>query len=651
MDGFELLPFISVAKQWQSKKILLYFLAVRDATRIGNPRCRADSFALVKEFELYAFWRYMRFGVSLSPKEIVMDQSWFEMRDVRNRKLDNGVWIPLRAVNTIDHQGRYGYIGYREEFFGAGSVAVPIQSRNEVNELNWSSIGPHHPHHCDIQEGRYIPSDIYEFGQENISGIHLVLEQHYNSQDVPEWHLHQDFIIVLNLKRENDTWVAPDEGYVEVARLHRTTNGTVFLLEVRADHLKDYLSARSMALYISCYRNRDEIVDDASHIVWTVNPLVEDQNGDRWEGRVTELHEGGDLYGTSMAVMHVSRTDVDFEEEVPNLEFPKDKDVRLQSWVKKHEGRKLYRVQGELWRNEWIEPGDLSVRIRRDTSPPTVFFITDSKGTHESKATLVGATKWLWFRPGVIMSLAHRRGGTLRWYSKDTGAVSCSLDCGVHFGINSIGLVTGFAKDIASLPDWQQKIWAGYNIGPEARVSDELLAAQMRAMPPNTKAPEELLPVVITRLNNITLDRYNFRLFREHADFEKVLTLSHRFRALDQMTLLGLAKDLARLTADSIDAAAIQKVVKPPAGQKWGSLKFLESLVATRTDVKDARSAVGPLFGIYELRHADAHLAGQFDEILKLVSIDRSLSFVFQRYQLLETCVSSLTRIADILEG
>ena len=141
------------------------------------------------------------------------------------------------------------------------------------------------------------------------------------------------------------------------------------------------------------------------------------------------------------------------------------------------------------------------------------------------------------------------------------------------------------------------------------------------------------------------------RLFREHADFEKVLTLSHRFRALDQMTLLGLAKDLARLTADSIDAAAIQKVVKPPAGQKWGSLKFLESLVATRTDVKDARSAVGPLFGIYELRHADAHLAGQFDEILKLVSIDRSLSFVFQGYQLLEACVSSLTRIADILEG
>jgi hypothetical protein len=63
----------------------------------------------------------------------------------------------------------------------------------------------------------------------------------------------------------------------------------------------------------------------------------------------------------------------------------------------------------------------------------------------------------------------------------------------VHFGINSRGLVNVYAKDIALLPDWQQKIWAGYNIGPDGKVSEELLASQAEAQPADTQAPEVFL--------------------------------------------------------------------------------------------------------------------------------------------------------------
>ena len=75
---------------------------------------------------------------------------------------------------------------------------------------------------------------------------------------------------------------------------------------------------------------------------------------------------------------------------------------------------------------------------------------------------------------------------------------------------------------------------------------------------------------------------FRFRIFREHADFKALLAGAHRFRATDQAGLFALAKDLARLTADSIDATAIQKIVPPPRWEKWGSLKSLEKLLAGR---------------------------------------------------------------------
>ena len=53
-----------------------------------------------------------------------MDQTWFEMENIRRRKLDKAVWIPLRAYQE-DKVGEYEYPGYTCEVSAAGSVAVP----------------------------------------------------------------------------------------------------------------------------------------------------------------------------------------------------------------------------------------------------------------------------------------------------------------------------------------------------------------------------------------------------------------------------------------------------------------------------------------------------------------------------------------------
>jgi hypothetical protein len=220
----------------------------------------------------------------------------------------------------------------------------------------------------------------------------------------------------------------------------------------------------------------------------------------------------------------------------------------------------------------------------------------------------------------------------------------------VHFGVNSLGLINIYAKDIALLPEWQQKIWAGYNVSPEGKVSEELLASQMKAVPANTQAPEAFLKNGLNLLNELSQKKLGILLFKDHDYTPQLLHTLHRFRAIDKAGLYALAKDVARLTADSIDAAAIQTIVSPPKGTKWGSLKSLENLIASKIDPKIARSMLSPLVRVYELRHADAHLpSSEVDAALALVGVDQSFPFIQQGYQLLRACVDSIYGIAEVL--
>jgi len=579
-----------------------------------------------------------------------VDQNWFEMLKVRRRKLANAVWIPLRATHQIEEIGNYGHAGYKSEFYGVGTLAVPTENKLEAEKLGWMDVGIRHQHSGYFEECKYIAADVYQDYRGEFSGLHLVLNQRGNSVEKSEWHLHQDFVITLGLKREADIWVRPDEGYIEVAKLSKREDGSPYLLEVRASHLRDYLCARGMTLYVTSYRDRVEIFEDASHILWSENPIRENDDNDRWEGRVSEIHEGGTPYGGKTAVFHAARTDVDPEEDVPVFGLPTDDNVTSKSWTIEDTGRKLYRVEGELWRTEWIEPASQSPIVRGDKVPPTIFFITDAEGKLENRETLVAGGRWLWFRPEVMCALAHRRGGSLRWHTRDTGSVGCSPDYSVHFGVNSLGLINIYAKDIALLPEWQQKVWSGYNVSPEGKVSEELLASQIKADPANTQAPEAFLKEGLNLLNKLSQKKLRILLLRDHDSIPQLLANSHRFRAIDKAGLYALAKDVARLTVDRIDAAAIQTIIPPPKGTKWGSLKSLENLIASKIDPKIARSMLGPLVGVYELRHADAHLpSSEIDESFALVGVDQSLPYVQQGYQLLRACVDSIYGIAEVL--
>lgn len=571
------------------------------------------------------------------------------MRDVRKRSLTTVVWIPLAASQVLTRQGESGALGYQEEYFGCVSIAVPVARKAEAEELEWTSLSgrDHTPHNY---HGHYNPVDSHEDNDGKPFGTRLVIKQHLNSHELDEWHLHQDLVVALQLKREKDSWVCPQEGYAEVARLTRKENGEPQLLEIRAEHLRDYLCARDMGLFASSFRSREAVLENASSITWPTNPQEEKTASQRWEGSVRPLNEN-DPFGGGVHFIHVGRKDVDMEEDVPHYGPPGDDEAILNSWTRDaREGRKVFMVMGELWRSDWLPPAPQSPRVREDDLPASVYFVTDAVGTRETRDTLTVESRWLWFRPHVMSDLVSRRGGSLKWYTRETGGIGGVPDQKIHFGLNKAGLVNIYAKDIAQLPDWQQQIWSGYSVSPDGGVSNELLSSQMRAIPAETQAAEAFLKPGLDLLNMLMDKALGFRLFRPHDDYDDILSRVHRFRALDRVGLFSLAKDVARLVADSIDAASIQKHVVPPKGEKWGSLKSLEKLLANKIDPALARSLLTPLVGTYNLRLADAHLpSSETDAALALVGIDEQLPHVWQGEQLLSACVDSLYKIAQVI--
>lgn len=578
-----------------------------------------------------------------------MNQDWFEMLDVRRKSFNKSVWIPLRSA-VCSSNGEYGYKGYKEDFFGSGSLAIPTDNIEAAKKLGWLDVGTNYPHSGRVQDGVYISAEVY---RGKFEGVYLVLEQMSDDEKPHVWHLNQDLVITLGLRREENTWVCPKDGYTKVARLEVSENNEPILMEIKSQYLKDYLCARKMALYMTHYFSRVFVCDDASHINWPEGNSRENNESDRWEGRLMPIHEGGNPFGEKMAVFHATRTDVDESDDVPDISgIPTDKNIHGESWEKEFEGRKLYRVSGELWRNEIIRPGKTSPKVRGDEIQSTVSFVIDAEGKKCCGRDLINAGKWLWFNPEVIMALCHRKGGQLAFGTAQTGKVSRICGYSVSFGVNELGLINVYAKDVGLLPEWQQQIWAGYNVTPEGGVSKELLAFQAKGELVDTKAPEKFLSKGIKFVNELSQAKLSIQIFSDHAIIPGLLKSVHRFRAIDEASLFALAKDLARIIVESLDAKAMQSIVSPSKSEKGGSLKSLENLLASKFDRGLVRKMTASLVGVYELRNADAHLPGSKakKEAFQLIKIDQSLPFVHQGHRMLCQVVLSIYGIADLLK-
>jgi hypothetical protein len=109
---------------------------------------------------------------------------WLEVKDFRRKRFATSTWIPLRTSERKESGCQKHNVGYREEFFGLGSVAFPRDRRELAEKLEWSSIGLSNfggPH--AFKDGACRPFDIYQHHDGVDDGVNLVVVQSFNSRD------------------------------------------------------------------------------------------------------------------------------------------------------------------------------------------------------------------------------------------------------------------------------------------------------------------------------------------------------------------------------------------------------------------------------------------------------------------------------------
>lgn len=571
-----------------------------------------------------------------------MEQAWFEFVDIKTKPRCAGVWVPIRASLNISGSLGNAEFGSFGDFLGVHSLAFHPRHQERVLNLDWNAISPSSSGPV-IDGTRYTPTGIRRPFSIGAPGIELVLEQDIPGERFNLWSLHQDLVFALGLLKEGDKWVRPSEDYREAVRFKRDPQGRPELIEIRQDMLRDYLCARNLGLCVWSFQERYEIKATLDEIAWPNGRLEENLQHGRWSGFTAPVDEQGMIVG-DWSVTQISRPYADPTEDDPTVCHRDQFETKQQTFRR---AASAYRVDGRLWKTEWLPPGNTSTRVRGDKELP-VHFILGTAGDQTSSSALQDGGKWIWFRPEVIPALAKRRGGSLSWNSRETGNVACSPGNEVVFGLNRVGLITVYAKDIAYLPNWQQRIWSAYNVSPEGGLSKEMHQTQVVGEFVHTRAPEVLLEEALEGTNQVFADRTGKSLFIKHHLAVELTSKLCRFNGLEWAGLLSLAKDIARLTADRIDTKALRTLI-PDSGE-LGSLKLLEKYLSTLIGEEEAKSLMGPLFCIYDLRLGDAHLPKQgLEQRLLDMGVDPDQPLVWQSAHMMFLVARSLAFISKAI--
>jgi len=100
--------------------------------------------------------------------------------------------------------------------------------------------------------------------------------------------------------------------------------------------------------------------------------------------------------------------------------------------------------------------------------------------------------------------------------------------------------------------------------------------------------------------------------------------------------LRSLAKDKVKATIERINKKSLVDALGDGKSDQ-GTLKLLQALLSKYTEEKYAFKRMTPLFGVYDLRGADAHLSSSdVEECYSRLGVDRSAPLVQQAAQLIE---------------
>lgn len=582
-----------------------------------------------------------------------MNEEWILQSKETRRKFYNAAWVPLRA-SIESKRGDLKEAGYVSEYFGCGSVAFPPEHRQLVEErLGWSDIGIGHtiaPY--AYEDGYYASIDQYQYNDKEPIGVNLVYEHPQPVVGGGKWILSPDLVVALHLVKEGECWVRPEENFVVVARESVSDDGEHRQIEIKREFLIDYLAARNLSLRLAYYRQRVENVPALEDSVYSnLQPHNEERDNGRFTLTVRKLD---DVFGGSWAMFRAWRTDVDEDEDAPVMGPETDLNTDHESSKGHGGGYRGIRIDGEFWREEWIDHQSKSLRVRGDADPNLPQFIVETDGARMRSAELDNEDigRWLWFRPSVVNELLNSRGFKLVWYTAETGAINSTSGYKTHFGINSSDFITVYAYDVARLASWEQHVWAGHNMAPEGKVSNELLDAQVRVKPASTYAVEEMFFGSMRLLEKGFKHKYKISLFAHDIDDFEAGQQINRFASKDRTSLLRLAKDMVRVFSDRLNITELRKLSTHKEKATLGSNKLLQSILAEKIGNDKAKRVFAEIAGVYDMRVGDAHPTGsKVADAIRLAGVDEDNSPLRQGEQLIHNVGRSIWYTGNFLFG
>lgn len=581
---------------------------------------------------------------------MVMKKDWILFTKETRRSFSKATWVPLRAFRK-DESGSSMGVGYVCDCFSCGSVAFAPEHRERAESLSWSDIGIGHsalPH--AYEDGYYASIDQYQYNDKEPIGVELVFEHPQPVVGGSKWILNPDLVVALRLVKEGTHWVRPEENFAVAAREVLEEDGSHRLIEIKREFLMDYLAARGLSLRISAYRQRVEHLTSIEGTDYSgLETHHEQRNDGRFELRINSLN---DIFGGSWAAFRAWRTDVDEEEDAPVMGPESDENTDFESSQGNRSGYEGIRIEGEFWRDEWIDHQNRSVRVRGDADDALPQFIVDTDGSRLASMYLndENVGRWLWFHASVISGLMRHRGFSLRWYTSETGAIVSTSGYSTHFGINDSDLITVYAYDIARLPAWEQHVWSAHNVVPEGKVSRELLASQVEVRPASTHAAEKKLFGVMRMLDAGFQQEFGVALFNHDIEDHILMQQISRFASTDQASLLRLAKEIVRVFSDRLNVRGLRKISDHTDKDKLGSNKLLQDVLSKKVGLEKAQEVFRPIFGAYDMRVGDAHpTSSKIGEALELAGIDQNISYLRQGEQLIHNFGRSVRLIGRLM--
>lgn len=347
--------------------------------------------------------------------------------------------------------------------------------------------------------------------------------------------------------------------------------------EVHRDYLRDYLSARRAALLLDIVADRFANAD-------TLDPLSV-SNDDRRIGDSAWIQSTA--YRDQQTGVCRGRSSLYCNVLIEPYERPKP-------------SRSIWPFFGH-------------VPLIDEEQPNAPLFKRGAEGVLE-RAREANLLTYYYFKPQVLQKYLDDPAYRVFFHMRNWGA-AVSPSGAIDVGINSKGLVNGYALDIARLREREQLHWASYSVNADGEVCREMFQTRMQNDPPSSPNVLEIIIAGRQAVSNAFQNEFGRVVFREREPSEREqMRLTVGPIALTGRDVPALAQILYDWAIDTLDFDVLRDILNEndvaydPAERQISLLKRV--LLLRVGDAVAAESHIAPLRLMTRLRVQAAHTTG-----------------------------------------